>query len=399
VLRDDLGEMRFGQVSERCPFEVEVQVRDPRFYRAMLFDGHLGVAEAYIQGHWACNDLPSLIRMMLRNQQTLEQLESGLAGLIRPLHRMVHRLRSNTRKGSRRNILSHYDIGNDFYSLMLDPSMTYSCGIFERSDSTLLDASNAKNDRICRKLSLSAADHLLEIGTGWGGFAIHAAKHYGCQVTTTTISQEQLEWAGQRIAREGLSKQITVLCTDYRDLQGQYDKLVSIEMIEAVGHQYYKTFFGKCCKLLKPSGAMALQAITIPDHLFSRHVRTVDFIKRYVFPGSCIPSITALCDAMARSGDLRLVHLEDLTPHYARTLRLWRQNVFSHVDQIREMGYSDAFLRLWEFYLCYCEGSFAEGYNRDVQMVLARPQCRLEPDAYLQRRSAACSGQGKDCDA
>jgi cyclopropane-fatty-acyl-phospholipid synthase len=379
-MRDDLGEARFGHDREACPFEVDLQVGDLRFYRHVLLDGHLGAAESYIRGYWTCSELTSLVRLMLRNQQALGQLDRGLARLSRPLRLVAHRLRSNTRIGSRRNITAHYDIGNDFYELMLDRSMTYSCGIFERPDCTLLEASIAKYDRICTKLALSKADHLLEIGTGWGGFAIHAARHYGCRVTTTTISPQQFEWARRRIAEEGLSRQISVLCQDYRDLEGQYDKLVSIEMIEAVGHQYYGTFFRKCCELLKAEGAMALQAITIPDHLFRRHVKTVDFIKRYIFPGSCIPSLAALSSAMSISSDLRLVHLEDITPHYARTLRLWRDNVFSHVDEIRSLGYSDTFLRLWEFYLCYCEGSFAEGYNRDVQMVLIRPQSRLQPD-------------------
>lgn len=384
VIHDDLGEWQSGHVSDRCPFEAQVRVSDMRFYRHVLLGGHLGVAEAYIRGYWTCSDLTSLVRMMLRNRQTMEQLESVFARLGKPVQLLVHRLRSNTRTGSRRNILSHYDIGNDFYGLMLDASMTYSCGIFARSDSTLLEASIAKYDRICRALSLGPSDHVLEIGCGWGGFAIHAARHYGCRVTTTTISQQQFDLARQRIEQEQLSDRITLLQKDYRDLRGQYDKLVSIEMIEAVGHTYYAGFFRKCGGLLKPDGAMALQAITIPDHLFSRHVRTVDFIKRYIFPGSCIPSITALCKAAADASDLRLVHLDDITPHYARTLREWRLNVFSQADEVRAMGYSEAFLRLWEFYLCYCEASFAERYNRNVQMVLVRPECRLQwPSLFL----------------
>jgi cyclopropane-fatty-acyl-phospholipid synthase len=384
TIRDGLGESEFGQTSARCPFDVNIEVRDLRFYRHVVLDGHLGAAETYMRQYWTCPDVAALVRLMLRNERFLTRLDRGLARLTQPLRFLVHRLRSNTRAGSRRNIVAHYDIGNDFYRLMLDESMTYSCGIFERDDSTLLEASTAKNDRLCRKLALSPSDHVLEIGSGWGGFAIHAARQYGCRVTTTTISKQQFELARERIAREGLTDRITILQKDYRDLQGQYDKLVSIEMIEAVGHEYYETFFRKCGALLKPDGMMAMQAITIPDHLFRRHVKTVDFIRRYIFPGSCIPTITALSNAMARAGDLRLVHLDDITPHYARTLRSWYDNVRGNIDEIRSLGYSDTFLRLWEFYLLYCEGSFAEGYNRDVQMILIRPECRVEPDRFAQ---------------
>ena len=299
--------------------------------------------------------------------------------ITEPLHKLYHLLRRNSRRGSRNNIGAHYDLGNDFYSLFLDETWTYSSGIFETSESTLKEASIAKYDRICRKLDLNPNDHLIEIGTGWGGFAIHAAGKYGCRVTTTTISNQQYSLARQRIAKAGLSDRVEVLKQDYRDLKGQYDKLVSIEMIEAVGHQYYRTFFKTCSRLLKPNGLMAIQAITIGDHLFDRHKRSVDFIKRYIFPGSCIPSITALHQAMAASSDLRLYHMEDITPHYATTLRMWRERFFDHIDQVRAQGFSEPFIRMWDFYLSYCEAGFKERYIGDVQMVFSKTLTRREP--------------------
>ena len=280
--------------------------------------------------------------------------------------------------GSRKNIIAHYDLGNEFYSLFLDNTMTYSCGIFEQEQSTLEDASVAKYDRICKKLRLHPGDRVVEIGTGWGGFAVHAVQNYGVQVTTTTISNEQYEFAAKRFRDAGLDDQVSVLKKAYRDLRGTFDKLVSIEMIEAVGHHFYKTFFQTCSRLLKDDGMMALQAITIGDQIFNRHKRSVDFIKRYIFPGSCIPSITAISNALAKATDLRLVQLEDITPHYARTLREWRRRFFANIEKVRALGFSDTFIRMWEYYLCYCEGGFAERYIGDVQIVLAKPLWRQE---------------------
>jgi cyclopropane-fatty-acyl-phospholipid synthase len=320
------------------------------------------------------------MRILALNQKAFEDMEKGLARLTAPLYKLYHFLRKNTRKGSRANILAHYDLGNEFYALFLDETMTYSCGIFEDKDSTLKDASEAKYDRICRKLRLHPGVHIVEIGTGWGGFAIHAAQNYGTRVTTTTISDEQYRFAQNRIKAAGLENQITLLKKDYRDVSGQFDRLVSIEMIEAVGHQFYKNFFCKCSQLLKEDGIMALQAITIGDQIFDRHKRTVDFIKRYIFPGSCIPSITAIGKAVAAATDLRLVDLEDITPHYARTLREWRRRFFAKIERVKEMGYSDTFIRMWEYYLCYCEGGFAERYIGDVQMIFAKPMWREDDD-------------------
>jgi cyclopropane-fatty-acyl-phospholipid synthase len=243
----------------------------------------------------------------------------------------------------------------------------------------LRDASIAKNDRICRKLELKPEDHLLEIGSGWGGFALHAARHYGCRVTTTTISREQYQLARERVLQAGLEDRVTVLCQDYRDLRGRYDKLVSIEMIEAVGCEYFDTFFRACSERLRDDGLMCLQAITIADQVFDRYRRSYDFIRSHVFPGSCLTSLASITSSLARSTDLRLIHLEDLTPHYARTLRLWRERYFANLDRVRALGYPDSFIRLWEFYLCYCEGGFEERYIGDVQLLLAKPGNRRPP--------------------
>ena len=308
-----------------------------------------------------------------------EGMEKGLARLTAPLHMFIHLLRGNTKKGSRLNIAAHYDLGNDFYKLFLDETLTYSCNIFECQDSTLKEASIAKYHRICQKLELSSQDHIVEIGSGWGGFAIYAAQKYGCRITTTTISAAQHDLAKERIDEAGVANKVELLLEDYRDLRGKYDKLVSIEMIEAVGHQYLDTFFRSCSNLLKENGMMLLQAITMTDQVFDRHKRSVDFIKRYIFPGSCIPSIAAMSRSIARASDLKLVHLEDITPHYARTLRTWRERFFANIDKVRDLGLPETFIRMWDYYLSYCEAGFAERYLGDVQMLLTKPLCRRPP--------------------
>jgi cyclopropane-fatty-acyl-phospholipid synthase len=306
-------------------------------------------------------------------------MDRGWGRLTEPVHQYFHWLNKNTKAGSRANITAHYDLGNDFYRLFLDDTMTYSCGIFEKESSTLKEASVAKYDRICRKLNLQPSDHVLEIGGGWGGFAMHAVKHYGCRVTTTTISRSQFEWAKKRIEGAGLGDRVTLLLKDYRDLDGTYDKLVSIEMIEAVGHHFLEVFFRCCSRHLKRHGTMLLQTITIADAVYEWHKRSVDFIKRYIFPGSCIPSLSAMCQAVARVTDLRMVHMEDLTPHYARTLQAWRHRFFENIQHVRALGYSKPFIRMWEYYLCYCEGGFEERYLGNLQILLTKPLCRSEP--------------------
>jgi cyclopropane-fatty-acyl-phospholipid synthase len=369
----------FGSPGSSPDLAVEISVFDSGFYGDLAFGGSVGAGEAYMQGLWACSDLTSLVRLMLRNRHVLDGVETGAARLAVPLRKLAHWVSRNTRSGSRRNIAAHYDLGNDFFALWLDPTMMYSSAVFEEPEMTLERASVAKLDRICRKLQLSPADHVVEIGTGWGGFAIHAAGNYGCRVTTTTISAEQYEHARRRVREAGLEDRVTVLNWDYRDLSGQVDKLVSIEMIEAIGHQYLDTYFAKCASLLKPDGMMLLQAITIADQRYRQALRTVDFIKRHIFPGSFIPSVAAMTDSVARASDLRLYHLEDIGPHYATTLRHWRERFFASIEEVRAMGFPEDFVRMWEFYLCYCEGGFIERAIGDVQMLLTRPGCRREP--------------------
>ena len=376
TLCDGSEQHRFGRRTERCALSVTLRVHDPRFYRHAAFGGSVGAGEAYIRGYWSCDDLTALIRLMVLNRATLGRMDGGWARLHRPAMRLLHWLRRNSKRGSARNIAAHYDLGNTLYQRMLDPTMAYSCGIFADEHTTLEQASKAKFDAVCRKLALGPNDRLLEIGSGWGGFAIHAAQNYGCHVSTTTISKEQYDFTHARVERAGLGSRISLLFEDYRDLKGRYDKLVSIEMIEAVGARYLPTFFRRCSELLKPDGAMLLQAITIQDQLYERALHSVDYIQRFIFPGSFIPSVTAILRAISRATDLKLFHLEDIGPHYARTLALWRRNFFEHIDEVRRLGYPESFVRLWDFYLCYCEGGFAERQLGDVQMLLTKPDCR-----------------------
>ncbi|MFO8084923.1 MAG: cyclopropane-fatty-acyl-phospholipid synthase family protein [Desulfobacterales bacterium] len=369
----------FGQSTKAFSLKTTINVHHPRFYARIVLGGSIGAAEAYMDGMWSTGDLTTVIRILIRNQSVFEEMEKGWARLSEPVHRIYHALRRNTLQGSKSNIIAHYDLGNDFYALFLDETMTYSCGIFEKDQCSMEEASTAKYRRICQKLQLTSKDHVLEIGTGWGGFAIFAAGHYGCRVTTTTISPEQYKLASQRIHQEDLTDKITLLCRDYRKMEGCYDKLVSIEMIEAVGHQYLDTFFAACSRLLREDGMMMLQAITIRDQLYEQHRRSVDFIKRYIFPGGCLPSVAAMAGSIAGNTDLTIFHLEDITPHYVKTLREWRKRFFINIDKVRVMGFPESFIRMWEYYLCYCEAGFAERYIGNVQMLLTKPLCRREP--------------------
>ena len=356
--------------------QASVYVEDPRFYRSLAFRGALGGAEAYMDGYWQTHDLTAVIRILALNQSTLQNLQRGFASWIRPVLAWFHTLHSNTRSGSRRNIAAHYDLGNEFFALFLDPTLTYSSGIFESDDATMEQASIAKYERVCEKLELGPGDHVLEIGTGWGGFALHAATSRGCRVTTTTISSEQHVCASQRIAEAGLSDRVEVLFEDYRDLAGRYDKLVSLEMIEAVGSDHLDSFFQVCSDRLTPEGVMLLQAITVPDQDYEAHTRTVDFIKRYIFPGADLVSVLAMNNSAAWSSDLRMTHLEDMSPHYAETLRRWRDKMFENLREIRKLDLDDRFLRMWEFYLCYCEGGFEEREIGVVQAVFEKAKVR-----------------------
>jgi cyclopropane-fatty-acyl-phospholipid synthase len=379
VIEDGDQRLPFGQDIEDADLRATIHVKDRRFYSDIALAGSMGAGEAYMAGSWTTDNLTALAQIMLRNRDVMEGMDGGLARLANPIRRFIHYLNRNTKTGSQRNIAAHYDLGNDFFELILDRTLMYSCAIFERAGATLEEAATAKVDRICRKLDLRAHDHLVEIGTGWGGFAIHAAKNYGCRVTTTTISRAQHDYAVKKIAAEGLADRITVLFKDYRDLSGQFDKAVSIEMIEAVGPQFVDAYFRKCGELLKPDGMMLLQAITITDREYAGALKRVDFIKKYIFPGSFIPSVTALCDSITRSSDLRLFHLEDLTPNYAETLKNWRIRMFNNIERVRALGYPEEFIRMWEFYLCYCEGGFRERYIGDVQMLLTKPDSKRAP--------------------
>lgn len=363
---------RFGSLSAEFPHPVRVEIKNPGFFPELAFGGSIGAGEAYMLGHWRCDNLVDLIRMMVRNREVMESMEGGLGRLMAPVNKLFHWLHRNTVAGSRRNISAHYDLGNDFFRLFLDDTLMYSAGVFETPEATMQEASIAKIDRICRKLELGPDDHLLEIGTGWGGFAIHAARHYGCRVTTTTISEAQHRLARERIIEAGLEDRIELLQEDFRNLTGQYDKLVSIEMIEAIGEDNIGRFFAVCNRLLKPHGKMLLQSITIADSLYEGYRRSVDFIQRYIFPGGFLPSVASLCQAVGRHSDMRLFHLEDIGPHYAETLKRWRQQFNANLTAIRALGYPPEFIRMWEFYFCYCEGGFLERATGDVQMLLVK---------------------------
>lgn len=371
-IADADGESTFGTKGDLA---ARILVHAPRFYRRMVFGGALGAAASWIDGDWDCDRLADLFRILIRSREATGRFDrGGIAGLASAIARIAQRARANTPGGSRRNIRDHYDLGNDLFRLFLDHSMTYSSGVFESPDATLEEAQTAKLDRICRKLALRPEHHVLEIGTGWGSFALHAAGHYGCHVTTTTISAEQHALARERIRAAGLEDRITLLQSDYRDIEGQYDRLVSIEMIEAVGREYLETFFRVCSDRLRPDGAMLLQVITTSDREYETYRRSVDFIQRYVFPGSHCPAPKALFAAIGRIGDLRPVHLEDLSADYAQTLRQWRQRFHAAADQVRALGYPERFLRLWDFYLQYCEAGFDERHIGDLQLLLAKPR-------------------------
>lgn len=357
---------------------ANIVVNDPGFYRLAALNGSVGAGESYMDGHWECDDLVALVRILVRNRDRLDALERGPARLGGAIMRGWHALMRNTRAGSRRNIAAHYDLGNDLFKLFLDDSMMYSSAIYMDESESLEVAAKRKLDRICQKLDLQPHHHVVEIGTGWGGFAIHAAKHYGCKVTTTTISREQYELARERVDAAGLQDRIELLLEDYRDLTGTYDRLVSIEMIEAIGPQYLDTYFEKVGALLKPDGMALIQAITIEEHRYQQALKSVDFIQRYVFPGSFIPALAPMLRAVAKNTDMKLINLEDIGPSYALTLRAWRQRFLARLSEVRALGYPTRFIRLWQFYLCYCEGGFLERSIGDVQMLLSKPGARRE---------------------
>lgn len=352
---------------------AHVTVNNKSFYRKVLFGGSIGGGEAYVDGLWKVDDLTALVRIMVLNMPLLDRMERGLAWLLRPLDLFRHILNSNSKIKSKRNILAHYDLGNDMYESFLDPAMMYSSAIYPKAESSLEEASVYKLATICQKINLQPTDHVIEIGSGWGGFAIYAARNYGCRVTTTTISDAQYKEAHRRVAQAGLLDKITLLRSDYRDLSGEYDKLVSIEMIEAVGHHFLPVFFKKCGELLKPDGKMLLQAITITDQKYKQYARTVDFIQRYIFPGGCLPSNARMLQLISEKTDMVVRHIDDFGFDYARTLRDWRIRFNESFTGLRNKGYDETFKRLWEYYLCYCEGGFLERSISVVHVVATRP--------------------------
>lgn len=367
VIHAELGTLRDASRDLHCTLTVH----DHGLFRLLLQQGSLGAAEAYLRGYWDVDDLVTLIRIICRNRQRLDRMDGNLlARASQTLLRLWYAGRRNDQAGSKRNIAAHYDLSNDFFKLFLDRNLMYSSAVYEHPEQSLEDASDAKLALICNKLQLSSSDHVVEIGTGWGGFALYAALHYGCRVTTTTISQAQYDEACQRVATAGLGHRITILREDYRNLSGHYDKLVSIEMIEAVGHQYLDQYFSTCQRLLKPGGLGLIQAITIEDTRYQHAINDVDFIKRYIFPGSFIPCNQLMISSAARQG-LKLMHMQDIGPSYALTLREWRRRFLEALPQVRAMGFDQRFIRMWDFYLCYCEGGFMEGVISDAQLLFA----------------------------
>ena len=392
LIMNRLNEVSFGQLtvfdagvphvfgrSDSGP-RATVQIHHPDAWTAIALGGSLGAGESYMDGLWSADDLVATVRVLLRTSTRLSNLDGSGIGRVRgTVEGLYHRMRRNTKDGSRRNIADHYDLGNDFYELWLDPSMMYSSAFWEREDMTLEEAQHARLDRICRKLELRSDDHLLEVGTGWGGMAIHAASRFGCRVTTTTISREQHDLAVARVRDAGLSERITVLLQDYRDLRGSFDKLVSIEMIEAVGAEYLDTYFVQLGKLLRSDGLALIQAITTPDDRFAESVGRMDFIKRHIFPGGQLPSLDAMTSAWRKESDFRLLHFEDFGDDYARTLREWRVRFHARLSEVETLGYPPRFQRMWDFYLASCEGAFLERHCGVAQLLLARPDARRAP--------------------
>jgi len=401
AIQDSTGRYLFG-VPEKAAdgtlaSPIEIQVHRPVFYRRVLWGGGLGAAESLMDGDWSCSDLTGLVRLMTRNLDLADDFDRGFGRWRKSWEQLGHWLRRNSTRQARKNIREHYDLGNEFFELFLDPTMNYSSAIFSDlggsgHGESLHRGQLNKMDRLCSMLDLKPGEHLLEIGTGWGSLACYAAKHFGCRVTTTTISKEQFNWACRRVEMEGLKDQVTVLDRDYRLLEGEYDKIISVEMIEAVGDHYYETFFEKCNSLLKPNGLLLLQAITIVDQRYRQHLSSVDFICKYIFPGGSLPSISRLVQCAADSASMRLVELNDYAPHYAETLRRWRQRFHQQIEEVRALGYDERFIRMWDYYLAYCEAGFDERQINLVHMLWAHRHCRLDhgmkvPEQLSQRHT------------
>jgi len=364
--------------SSKDEIHAEIRITDKTFFRKACLGGSLGVSDSFANGDWTSPDLVMLFRLFLQNQEAMDGMEGGWATFLNKIARWSYAIgQKNTIKGSRKNIALHYDLGNDFYELMLDPTMTYSCGIFDTPETTLEEASLAKYDRIIDQLEIKPGHHLLEIGCGWGGFAQRIAERTQAKLTATTISERQYQYAADRIRKNGWEDRIRILKQDYRKLSGQFDRIVSIEMIEAVGHEYLPSYFAKISDLLSAQGAAMIQGITMPDHRYKQYLREVDYIRTRVFPGSCVPSASAMIAAAVKRSDLRPAALHDFGHHYAQTLREWRIRFKENEQKIAALGHDESFRRAWEYYLCYCEAGFEEGYTGDIHLLLAKPECKL----------------------
>ncbi|MDA7690824.1 cyclopropane-fatty-acyl-phospholipid synthase family protein [Methylophilaceae bacterium] len=373
IINDGKSINKYGKPGN---LSAKINILDTVFYKNIILGGTIGASESFIRGEWSSPNLTNVIRVLARNTEAQDRLENLFTLLSQPFLKVMHRLNENSVRGSKKNISRHYDLSNDFFSLFLDKNMMYSSAIYKSRKTSLEDASTNKLDVICKKLNLKKTDHVIEIGTGWGGFAIYAAKNYGCKVTTTTISIEQYKFAKQKIKEAGLGKKIKVLLKDYRLLKGQYDKLVSIEMIEAVGYQFYDEYFKIIGQLLKNDGEALIQAITIKDQRYSKAIQSVDFIQKYIFPGCCIPSITAIQNSLTSSTDLVINDIRDIGHHYARTLADWRKRFLKNKQEIRKLGFDDKFLRMWLFYFAYCEGGFEEKVISDIHLHITKPGYR-----------------------
>ena len=373
IIKDGKSINKFGKPGN---LSAKINILDTVFYKNIILGGTIGASESFIRGEWSSPNLTNVIRVLARNTEAQDKLENLFTLLSQPFLKVMHKLNENSVRGSKKNISRHYDLSNDFFSLFLDKNMMYSSAIYKSRKTSLDDASTNKLDVICKKLNLKKTDHVIEIGTGWGGFAIYAAKNYGCKVTTTTVSIEQYKFSKQKIKEAGLGKKIKVLLKDYRLLKGQYDKLVSIEMIEAVGYQFYDEYFKIISQLLKNDGEALIQAITIKDQRYSKAIQSVDFIQKYIFPGSCIPSITAIQNSLTSSTDLVINDIRDIGHHYARTLADWRKRFLKNKQEIRKLGFDDKFLRMWLFYFAYCEGGFEEKVISDIHLHITKPGYR-----------------------
>jgi cyclopropane-fatty-acyl-phospholipid synthase len=388
VVNEGRGELEFRDESSNL--SVQVTLRHPGTLRRILLGGSLGAAEAYINGDWVCSNLTDLIRIFVRNHLTADQLDGWLSWAMNLGNRLIHGLRRNSLRNSQKNIAAHYDLGEDFFRLWLDPTLSYSSAIFPNAAATLEQASLHKLDTVYRKLNLGPADHLLEIGSGWGALAVRAAEQTGCRVTTTTISEDQFRVATQRAKNSSAAERINIVQSDYRMLEGRYDKLVSIEMIEAVGHQYFDDYFRKCGELLNDRGTFLMQAIIIPEKREAAYRKSVDFIQRYIFPGGCLPSLSALLTSASKAGDFRLVRVDDYTADYAATVAAWRVLFLARQNEIRQLGFDDEFMRTWNYYLCYCEALFAERYVSLLQIEWAKPHAHDQAS----QQSATTVGEG-----